>query len=455
MTNSHKSYLVALSILFLPAMALAQNVGIGTNAPTTNLHVYQATGNTSVAVQSVQNASFSSLQLVTASGTSDLVRYGSNTGSTVAGINSNNATRLWSGDGRMIIGTGSSNNLHFVTGATERMVITGTGQVGIGVTNPIGILEVDAGGLLETSVRFKSAGSYGIRHWYMMGNDLSSALVIARSGDGIGGTLLGLPFNNLSAIYTNDLGVNALAMGTKNSIPLVFGTNNQERARIHGNGNMSIGTTAPSEFAQLRVKRAGINDYSPAGEIGAIYAENGSATQGSGIFGVTSSTKLHSYLYAGVTGVNYGAGSDRYGVIGSTNGTSSGGSYAAGVGAFGDYGLYAFGYSTAVLAEHSSGGTSIELKNGFIKVTGSNKTAFKHTTGLGNISGNFSFLTYAAPNENDIVMVTHNYSPTSTYLNKAIGVFWDAGNSRWCIYNEDLSAMPANITFNIMVIKQE
>lgn len=454
MTNSHQSYLVALSILFLPAMALAQNVGIGTNAPTEKLHVYQATGNSSVAVQSVQNAGFSSLQLATASGTSDLVRYGSNTGSTVAGINTNNATRLWSGDGRMIIGTGSTHNLHFVTAASERMVITSTGQVGIGVTNPVGMLEVDAGGLLETSVRFKSASSYGIRHWYMMGNDLSSALVIARTGDGISGTLLGLPFSNLSAIYTNDAGVNALALGTKNSIPLVLGTNNQERARIHGNGNMSIGTTAPVDFAQLHVKRAGINNYTPVGEIGAIYAENGSATQGSGIYGITSSTKLNSYLYAGVTGVNYGSGTDRYGVIGSSNGTSSGGAYAAGVGAFGDYGLYAYGYTTGVLAEHSSGGTSIELKNGFIKVSGTNKTAFKHTTGLGNISSNFSYLTYAGPNEADIVIVTHNYSPTGTYLNKAIGVFWDAGTSRWCIYNEDLSNMPTNITFNVLVIKQ-
>jgi len=288
----------------------------------------------------------------------------------------------------------------------------------------------------------------------MMGNDLSSALVIARTGDGISGTLLGLPFSNLSAIYTNDAGVNALALGTKNSIPLVLGTNNQERARIHGNGNMSIGTTAPADFAQLHVKRAGINNYTPVGEIGAIYAENGSATQGSGIYGITSSTKLNSYLYAGVTGVNYGSGTDRYGVIGSSNGTSSGGAYAAGVGAFGDYGLYAYGYTTGVLAEHSSGGTSIELKNGFIKVSGSNKTAFKHTTGVGNISSNYSYLTYATPSENDIVIVTHNYSPTGTYLNKAIGVFWDAFTSRWCIYNEDLSNMPTNITFNVLVIKQ-
>ncbi|MCA0382355.1 MAG: hypothetical protein LCH58_09355 [Bacteroidetes bacterium] len=454
MTNSHKSYLVALSWLFFPAMGMAQNVGIGTNAPSEKLHVYQTTGNSTVAVQSIQNSSFSSLQLVTGSSTSDLLRYGSNSGSTIAGINANNATRLWSGDGRMIIGTGSANNLHFVTAATERMVINGTGQVGIGVTNPIGVLEVDAGILSETSVRLKSSSDIGIRQWFMMGNDLTAALVIARFGTSIGGNLFGLPVSNLSAMYTNDAGVNALALGNKNNIPLVFGTSNLERARIQGNGTMGIATATPNTNAQLHVKRPGTSDIAPVYEIGAIYGENGNTLEGSGVYGVTRTARSGNPMWAGVTGINYGAGTDRYGVIGYTGGTSAGGTYAAGVGGFGDYGVYAFGYTAAILAEHGSGGTAVELKNGFLKVTGDNKTAFKHTTAVGNISGNFSYLTYAIPSATDIVIVTHNFSPTATYLNKAVGVFWEAGNSRWCIYNEDLSNMPTNITFNVLVIKQ-
>lgn len=454
MTNSHQSYLVALSLLLFPAMGMAQNVGIGTNAPSEKLHVYQATGNTIVAVQSLPTSNLSAFEARNASGTSDLTRFGSNMGSTIAGISANNATRLWSTDGKMIIGTGSSNNIHFVTAASERMVITSTGQVGIGVTNPAGMLEVDAGGLLETSVRFKSASSYGIRHWYTMGNDLSSALVIARIGDGISGTLFGLPFSNLSAMYTNDLGVNALALGNKNNIPLVFGTNNQERARIQGNGNMGIGTTTPSSFAQLHVKRAGTWTYPQFNEIGAIFAENSNPNEGSGVLGVTTAPKTGGSLWAGVTGINLGVGSDRYGVFGFSYGTSSDDTYTAGVGGLGDYGVYGYGYTTGVLAEHGSGGTALDLKNGFIKVSGSNKTAFKHTTAVSNITFNYTYLTYATPSENDIVIVTHNFSPNGTYLNKAVGVFWDITNSRWCIYNEDLSNMPTNITFNVLVIKQ-
>lgn len=454
MTNSHQSYLVALSLLLFPAMGMAQNVGIGTNAPSEKLHVYQATGNSTVAVQSIQNTSFSSLQLVTGSSTSDLLRYGSNTGSTIAGINTNNATRLWSGDGRMIIGTGSSNNLHLVTAATERMVITSEGQIGIGVSNPVGMLEIDAGIMTETSLRLKNSSIYGIRQWFMMGSDLTTALVVARFGLGMNGNLFGLPNANLSAMYTNDLGVNALALGNKNNIPLVFGTNNQERARIQGNGNMGIGTTTPSSFAQLHVKRAGTWTYPQFNEIGAIFAENSNPNEGSGVLGVTTAPKTGGSLWAGVTGINLGVGSDRYGVFGFSYGTSSDDTYTAGVGGLGDYGVYGYGYTTGVLAEHGSGGTALDLKNGFIKVSGSNKTAFKHTTAVSNITFNYTYLTYATPSENDIVIVTHNFSPNGTYLNKAVGVFWDITNSRWCIYNEDLSNMPTNITFNVLVIKQ-
>ena len=86
MTNSHQSYLVALSLLLFPAMGMAQNVGIGTNAPSEKLHVYQATGNTIVAVQSLPTSNLSAFEARNASGTSDLTRFGSNMGSTIAVI---------------------------------------------------------------------------------------------------------------------------------------------------------------------------------------------------------------------------------------------------------------------------------------------------------------------------------------------------------------------------------
>jgi hypothetical protein len=95
----------------------------------------------------------------------------------------------------------------------------------------------------------------------------------------------------------------------------------------------------------------------------------------------------------------------------------------------------------------------LELNNGFLQVAGTTRTAFRHTTGAGNISGNISYITYANPSSSDLLIVTHSYSPTNTYLNKSFGVYWDTIQSKWSVYLEDVSAMPSNIVFNVLVIK--
>lgn len=96
----------------------------------------------------------------------------------------------------------------------------------------------------------------------------------------------------------------------------------------------------------------------------------------------------------------------------------------------------------------------LELNNGFLQVSGSTRTAFKHTTSAGNITSNFTRLEYANAAETDIVIVTHNFDPSNTYLNKNFGVFWNGGiTNKWCIYLEDLSGMPTNIVFNVLIIK--
>jgi hypothetical protein len=94
----------------------------------------------------------------------------------------------------------------------------------------------------------------------------------------------------------------------------------------------------------------------------------------------------------------------------------------------------------------------LELNDGFIKVSGTKRTAFKHTTTALNVTGDYTVLSYDSPTIDDIVIVTHNFTPKNTNLNKTVGVFWTG--STWAIYNEDLSLMQANITFNVLVIKQ-
>jgi hypothetical protein len=133
------------------------------------------------------------------------------------------------------------------------------------------------------------------------------------------------------------------------------------------------------------------------------------------------------------------------------------------------YGIYAENTSASIpVAQFAnlSGGIGLEvIASTALKVTGAIKVAggitaqpaFKITTvtgGGGNTTGNGLTIpnTTLANNANDILLVTHNYSPNNTYLNKAFGVYWNG--TSWVIYLEDLSAMPNNISFNVLVIKQ-
>lgn len=101
-------------------------------------------------------------------------------------------------------------------------------------------------------------------------------------------------------------------------------------------------------------------------------------------------------------------------------------------------------------------GNTLQLDNGFIKVSGTNKTAFIHTATSGNTSVHITFLNYVGAEASDMVMVTPNYNPngvTAGYNNHPIGVFWTTSGS-WAIFNQDLAAMPPGTAFNVLVIKQ-
>jgi hypothetical protein len=193
----------------------------------------------------------------------------------------------------------------------------------------------------------------------------------------------------------------------------------------------------------------------------------GDAINGKGVYGVTSGTGI------GVLGSASGSG---YGVYGYSATGYSG--YFQGNGTLGLYSTSVNGIAvsadntsaTAPVAQFAnlSGGTALSVIAqtaidiaGAIRVSGSASTraAFKITTntaGGGNTTANILTIpnTTLANNINDILIVTHNYSPNSTYLNKNYGVFWHVGTLTWNIYLEDVSAMPNNISFNVLVIKQ-
>lgn len=106
---------------------------------------------------------------------------------------------------------------------------------------------------------------------------------------------------------------------------------------------------------------------------------------------------------------------------------------------------------TLKIVNNTNLGPAIDL-TGSIKVSGSNKTAFKVVTGpfiAGNKSGIVN--TSMANAASDILIVTYEYTG-GTYLNKQFATFWNGGN--WEIHLTDGSTMPSGITFNVLVIKQ-
>ena len=84
-------------------------------------------------------------------------------------------------------------------------------------------------------------------------------------------------------------------------------------------------------------------------------------------------------------------------------------------------------------------------------VTNSSMNAFIHTATATNIVGHITLIDNPAlnGNPNAIILVTHNYESSGVYNNHPIGVYYDG--SKWTVYNQDMSAMPDGIKFNVLI----
>lgn len=126
--------------------------------------------------------------------------------------------------------------------------------------------------------------------------------------------------------------------------------------------------------------------------------------------------------------------------------------------------LYTYGTGSLLVAHNDSpSNPSIQIRNdglhgnaldidGGIKVSG-RKSAFKVIAYSTYIAGNKLGIQNStmANASTDILIVTYEYTGGS-YLNKQFATFWNGGN--WEIHLTDGTAMPAGITFNVLVIKQ-
>jgi hypothetical protein len=127
-----------------------------------------------------------------------------------------------------------------------------------------------------------------------------------------------------------------------------------------------------------------------------------------------------------------------------------------GAGVYSDYKIGVFYTGSKWAIFNQDGGTAIPVNASFnVSVLTAGTGIFVHTATAGNSTGDYTMIDNALTNNNPnaIVFVTPNWNPGNvggTYDNHNIGV-WYTG-SKWAIFNQDLTAIPVNAAFNVLVL---
>ena len=317
---------------FLNNGYFAGKVGIGTNSPSSQLAVASTGANPySATLDSTSN--MKGIRNVVTSNTDDMVGIYFATGTTTTGTH-------WSGitGSRTDNATDWGTQLNFYTHdnsvaglnlATQKMVIKGDGNVGIGTTSPGVKLTVVTPNVVNTAVNVLKLGddtnglvfkSYfdatGIAWRLNKGLAGINMVTLSQGGNvGIGttspsekldvrdGTITSRDSGNVNyaeldrfaGLTLKGNGAGAKYISTPNTDDLGFKTNNAEKMRITSSGNVGIGTTSPgfkldvnsSSFVGARIESTS-SGYAPA----SILLESGHAdSRGQGIYQYNSVSK--------------------------------------------------------------------------------------------------------------------------------------------------------------------
>jgi hypothetical protein len=480
-TNCMKHFITGM-VLLSSFVAMAQNVGIGTTTPTSRLHVADSSANTFLLVES-PTASADNTGLILRTGSNifnslTISKYGTGALGTFAGLPKDNLSVITTGGnaGTLLINNGDGTSpIVFAAGAGEQMRINANSRVGIGTSTPANKLHVhdeeanqDASIVLTNNLtgtnalrggRFRFLNSDLLLYNYEAAGKIhfvtafNTRMTIDAAGNvGIGTPSPSSPLEVVTAGNTYGIKVdnsNNIALGV---FSLVTGTT--ETVAFAGNSsNNSNGTNIST----------GVHGRSGTG--GTFLAQNSSygvkgeslnTTRGVGVFGGSNSGSAN-LAEAAVLGINWSTGSDVYGIIGKSSGTSSGAG-TVGYTANATAGLLGYAHFTstgpAIKSTSLAGSAQIglELENGAIKVSGTNRTVFQHEATAGNTSFNETVIpnTTLANSASDLLIITPYWD--GVYVNAPIGVYFAGGT--WRIFRQDAVAMPVGAKFNVLVVKQ-
>jgi hypothetical protein len=173
---------------------------------------------------------------------------------------------------------------------------------------------------------------------------------------------------------------------------------------------------------------------------------------GTGIGIAGRRTSVDASAFPGVYGSNAGGGA---GVQGEST-------FATGIGVQG-FASGATGTGGKFSGPIGGTGVAIDLAEGALKVSGTNRTAFVHTASVANSSGSFTAIDSPFSNLDNTAMVIVTRvgaDSTTPLIAPAVGVFYNTAGAvavkdKWVIYSLDgVTGIPVGAKFNVLVIKQ-
>jgi hypothetical protein len=237
------------------------NVGIGTNSPTSQLQLsgsLQIGNGTNFGNKLTIYDNFTDGKIAIALRQST----GASVGDDIFSLYCNSTT----GEARLL--ADDDNGVGFMTfymNASERMRITNGGNVGIGTTSPISLLDVRSGYVtagtgVSTSGTTILAGYYTSGHLTVLGTEQSSGgpvlgYAVTPSTSTTGAFLSSTTITIPRSAYTQDGGTHRWFTGPSQTVAIGSAVTSSEKMRLDTNGNLGIGTSSPATL--LHVDTAG------------------------------------------------------------------------------------------------------------------------------------------------------------------------------------------------------